>query len=224
MIGLSGAHRVGKTTLAKKIAESSRVTFIPTSVGEIQRELGYDSANQSYDFDTRMTIQEAVFERLDALYVKNKAKLVIFDRTPLDLIGYAMCAVNDSLTQEQSDRLERFIEKCYKSVADNFTFITVVQPGIPLVEDNDTSAKCCKAFIEKFNAIILGLLHDPRSGGRVSYLQRHVTDLDKRVNCIYEGISGLAALAILEQTQAQGKLQPATDQIGGVEISSNVRS
>ena len=50
MIGLMGAHRVGKTTLCKKLTDSSMsYSEVEISISEMQRGMGYDSANQSYD-------------------------------------------------------------------------------------------------------------------------------------------------------------------------------
>ena len=58
MLGLLGSHRVGKSTLAKAFSESSGALNVQMNIGALQKELGYESSNQSYDFDTRMEIQE----------------------------------------------------------------------------------------------------------------------------------------------------------------------
>src|SRR3569832_345872 len=67
LIGLCGAHRTGKTSLAKAYAKKHGIAFMETSVSAIFKELGLDPA-ASFDFKTRLDIQEVILERLDAKY------------------------------------------------------------------------------------------------------------------------------------------------------------
>src|SRR3569832_863688 len=67
LIGLCGAHRTGKTSLAKAYAKKHGIAFMETSVSAIFKELGLDPA-ASFDFKTRLDIQEVILERLDAMY------------------------------------------------------------------------------------------------------------------------------------------------------------
>ena len=89
MLGLSGSHRVGKTTLAKLYAEKHGFAFVQTSVSAIFKELGLDPA-QTYDFATRLTVQEEILKRLDKTFAEHAGQAAITDRTPLDFLAYTM--------------------------------------------------------------------------------------------------------------------------------------
>ncbi|WP_151708854.1 hypothetical protein [Acinetobacter brisouii] len=180
MLGLVGAHRTGKTTLAEVFSQKTGALLVKMDISSIQRELGYDSANQSYDFDTRMTIQEALLQRFNAIYATHKGKDAVCDRTPLDLIGYTLGVVDDTLTPEQSNRVQRYISQCIDSANCNFASIVLVQPGIKIVE-SEKSAKSIAAYIEKLNMIYLGVLCDERLKIQRNYLPKWMTDLDRRV-------------------------------------------
>src|SRR3569832_662701 len=82
LIGLCGAHRTGKTSLAKAYAKKHGIAFMETSVSAIFKELGLDPA-ASFDFKTRLDIQEVILERLDAMYsMVAPVSFAIVDRTP----------------------------------------------------------------------------------------------------------------------------------------------
>ena len=93
MIGLIGAHRVGKTTLMNALAKGP-FEAIPISINQMQKNIGYDSSKQNYSFEERMNIQRYLFNALDDyLYKKSRVPgpavfrrqgAVITDRTPLD--------------------------------------------------------------------------------------------------------------------------------------------
>lgn len=201
MIGLIGAHRVGKSTLAGYIAAKYQFKFISVSIAKMQRKHGFDSSNQSYDFQTRMEIQEyLLFEFRDLLYLHstmtqtaNMTRDVkpepIFDRTPLDLIGYTLIHVTDQLTDEQSAWLLDYIDQCIKLTNEYFTHIMLVQPGIPLVSDNTTSARASAGIIEHLNAVYLAYMVDPRVKSNTSILPREILDMDERANYFKEHLT-----------------------------------
>lgn len=203
MIGLIGAHRVGKSTLAGYIAAKYRFKFIPVSISKMQHKHGFDSSNQSYDFQTRMEIQEyLLFEFRDLLYthstIPQTANMTrdvkpepIFDRTPLDLIGYTLIHVTDQLTDEQSAWLLDYIDQCIKLTNEYFTHIMLVQPGIPLVSDNTTSARASAGIIEHLNAVYLAYMVDPRVKSKTSILPREILDMDERANYFKEHLTNV---------------------------------
>ena len=97
MIGLIGAHRVGKSYLVKEL---TRGPFheLDVSISKWQKELGYDSSNMNYSWSTRQDIQLGLLRKFAEVLrdshrqiiraIKDTTK-VITERTPLDLIGYA---------------------------------------------------------------------------------------------------------------------------------------
>lgn len=156
-IGLSGSHRVGKSTLAMEFAEKNGYTFVPTDIHGIQKNLGYVSSKQDYSFKERMQIQIAILDTLSERYKEWHANLgnVITDRTPYDFITYTLLAVNDKCDDEDYQQLLDYIHKCQLVASCYFDDIFVIQPGIPVVADSK-SAAASKAFMHKFNSIMLG--------------------------------------------------------------------
>lgn len=213
MLGLLGSHRVGKSTLAKAFSESSGALNIQMNIGALQKELGYESSNQSYDFDTRMEIQEYLLKRFSEIYTSFKGMGAVCDRTPLDLIGYTMLAVDDSLSDAQSDRLMRYVEDCINLTNEHFTAIVLLQPGVPL-STADTSAKSCPALMEKLNMIYLGAITDERTIVPHFYIPRSMTSLEQRLRA--------CELALKRALEKKPKLS-FVPKLGGVEFATAVR-
>jgi predicted ATPase len=184
MVALAGAHRTGKTTLAREYAAKHGARFMETPVSLIFKELGYDPA-QKFDFPTRLMIQEEILKRLDAMYRDVDPRvLTITDRSPLDMLAYTLgecsgAAVGDS---EQS-RLRSYIDRCFEVCNMRFSTVVVVQPGIELVEQ-EGKAVANPAYIEQLNTLILGLT----VGGRLKvahyYVPRRVTSLADRIKTL----------------------------------------
>lgn len=205
MLGLIGAHRVGKSSLATHLAAKFGFKFIPVSISKMQKKYGFDSSNQSYDFEIRMEIQEHLlfeFKRLLELHIsiprlarihltRDVKPEPIFDRTPLDLIGYTLIHVSDQLTDQQSTWLLEYIDRCINLTNEYFTHVMLVQPGIPLVSDNTTSARASAGIIEHLNAVYLAYMVDPRVKSKTSILSREVLDMDERANYFKEHITNV---------------------------------
>lgn len=215
ILGLIGSHRTGKTTLAEAYAKKSGATVVRMNIGSLQKELGFDSSNQSYDFDTRMDIQEHLLRRFDEIYSAIKGTKAVADRTPLDLIGYTMLAVNDTLTDAQSERLEQYVSDCINLTNEHFTALVLVQPGVPL-STAETSAKSCRALMEKLNFIYLGAITDERTIVPHFYIPRSMVAIDMRIKACE-----LAVKKALERKSA--KKLTACRTIGGVEFATATR-
>lgn len=215
MLGLVGAHRTGKTTLAEAYAKKSGATLVKMEIGTLQKELGYDSSNQSYDFDTRMTIQEHLLRRFDEIYSSIKGLDAVCDRTPLDLIGYAMLAVTDDLSDAQGARLTQYVTDCVNLTNERFTSLVLLQPGVPLTS-SDTSAKSVLALMEKLNLIYLGTFSDERLIVPHFYIPRAMLDINLRIKACELGIK-----KSLERKRANKTREIRT--LGGVEFSTSVR-
>ncbi|MBF6813567.1 hypothetical protein HN283_13650 [Acinetobacter baumannii] len=226
MFGLCGSHRTGKTALAQAYAEKHGAIFLKSDITGWQREIGFDSSNQTYSFDDRMKIQEHMIARLEDLYVEHfmgesKLEPVITDRTPIDLMMYTLAAVTDGLSDEQSQRLEAYLNKCFEVQNKYFTGVMLVQPGIPLVE-KEGSAKCCKAFIEKLNTIVLGLFMDGRLRVPHWYLKRDVLDLNKRISLCHS-CWHKARISLIAKLDAKETVSSKPDSMNGIEFATETR-
>jgi hypothetical protein len=197
-IGLSGSHRAGKSTLARSFANKNGLEFVETSVGAVFKEMGLDPAI-TYDFKTRLTVQEAVIESCEKIYAKHSARgLCITDRTPLDFMAYTLAdAVGDTVLPEDQERLDRYIDRCIEVTNRRFSALVVIQPGIPLIHE-EGKAVLNKAYIEHLNAIILGLSVDERINVPHFYLPRHMTNLGERVAALDFVVGKITQRAVQE--------------------------
>jgi hypothetical protein len=183
MIGLCGAHRTGKTTLAKAYALKSGATFLETSVSAINRELGFDLTKE-HSFAERLDHQEKILARIDAIYAAHVGEDVITDRTPLDMISYTLAeAHGDRVADEDQERLARYVQRCIDVTNRRFGVLILVQPGIPVIAEEGKAA-ANRAYIEHLSAICLGLLSDERVTPTHFYIPRRTLSLNDRVEAV----------------------------------------
>jgi hypothetical protein len=183
MIGLCGAHRTGKTTLAKGYALKSGSTFLETSVSAINRDLGFDLTRE-HTFAERLAHQEKILERIDRIYGEHAGEDVITDRTPLDMIAYTMAeAINDRVAEEDQGRFARYVQKCIDVTNRRFGILMLVQPGIPIIAA-EGKAVANAAYIEHLNSLILGFTVDERVKPIHFYIPRKMTGLKERIEAV----------------------------------------
>ena len=186
-IGLTGAHRVGKSTLAEVLAKDIKAEYVAVGISDMQAAHGYDSSKQDYPWEERKKIQEMLLgefsNQLLGLRVYHvepvNRPLKITDRTPLDLVGYAMWSFPENPTKEDNAWLEKYIQLCIELTNRNYRGIALVQPGIPLVS-SPTSAAADAEMIETFNQCYLSLFLDPRLRIKKFIIPRELIDIDKR--------------------------------------------
>lgn len=186
-VALVGAHRTGKTTLARAFADKRGIPFVETSVSAIWRELGYDPA-VTYDFETRLTVQEEILRRVDAIYAKHTGLEFITDRSPLDMAAYTLAdAIGDRVPEHCQERLAKYVNDCFEVTNRRFGLVLLIQPGIRLVYE-DGKAAVNAGYIEHLNSLILGLTVDERLTCGHFYVPRPVLELDRRIaaleNCV----------------------------------------
>ena len=175
-IGLTGAHRVGKSTLAEVLAKDIKADYTPVGISAIQAAYGYDSSKQDYPWEERKNIQEMLLREFSLRIYR---LLKVTDRTPLDLVGYAMWSFPDNPTKEDTAWLENYIQLCIELTNRNYAGVALVQPGIPLVS-SPTSAPADAEMIETFNQCYLSLFLDPRLRIKKFIIPRELIDTDRR--------------------------------------------
>lgn len=208
IIGLAGAHRVGKTTLAKQYAADHGLYFLETSVTGVFVKLGRVPSDPM-TFADRLEVQEEILKYLEGEYSRASMKNgCITDRTPLDMIAYTMGdAIGDTVPEELQERFAKYIENCFALTNKYFGVIALVQPGIPLVVAEGKAA-INRAYIEHLNTIILGLLSDPRMTIQGYSVRRSSVDLPGRMAilaAIHERMTDAAVGEFAAHT-AEGKL------------------
>ncbi len=183
MIGLCGAHRVGKSSLAKAYADAAKIPFVATSASAVFKEHGMDPS-VTYSFEERMFIQDKILDHLGAFFAQYACEEVITDRTPLDMIAYLMAdAIGEAVPDKLQQQFKNYIEKCFALANRRFTSLVLVQPGIKIVAA-DGKAAANEAYIEHLNTVLLGLTIDPRLKVPHYYIPRIWTDMDDRVRAV----------------------------------------
>jgi predicted ATPase len=184
MIGLTGAHRTGKTTLAKAYSERTGIPFVQTSASGVFAKLGCDP-KADYSFPERLAIQMAILEHLNGEYSK-AGICFITDRTPLDAAAYTLADVTRASEGSimYGRHIMRYLEDCIEVTNRHFTTIVVVQPGIELVEE-EGKAPANPAYVEHIAQIIMGLVVDQRVQPCHYYIARHMLELEARIQSLH---------------------------------------
>lgn len=182
MIGLAGAHRTGKTTLARAFANETAVQFVETRTSAVFEEMGLDP-KKDYPFDVRLDIQNKILKSAESLYKKANTNFIT-DRTPLDMLAYTMADVQrDNMTESDVREFEKYMERCYEVTNKYFASIIVVYPGIPMV-DEPGKAPANTAYVEHIAMLVMGLAVDERLKAGRHYISRSNLNLDDRIRSI----------------------------------------
>ena len=182
MIGLCGAHRTGKTSLARAFTSTNVIPFVQTDVSGVFKALGFDP-KEDYDFKVRMFIQNRILDATESIYKSGGAQFIT-DRTPLDMLAYTMADIQRAnLDSDDIAMFEDYMERCFEVTNRFFATLIVVQPGIPLVEA-EGKAPLNKAYIEHINTLVMGLIVDERMRATRHFIPRNMIDMRLRVNCV----------------------------------------
>ncbi|MFN5387885.1 MAG: AAA family ATPase [Pseudanabaena sp.] len=181
-LGLCGAHRTGKTTLAIAISSLLNIPFVRTTTSQVFAQLGLDPA-EPMDFQTRLFVQNHVLDAAEQVW-QESASPFISDRTPLDMIAYTLGDIQGK-TEVDFDLLSQYIDRCFASTNQFFQNLAIIQPGIPLVYEEGKAALNA-AYIEHINILVIGLCSDRRLKTNVFCNARNAIDLEARILNILE--------------------------------------
>lgn len=179
IIGLAGAHRSGKSTLARLISERHGIAYYDGSFGRLAKSLGYDSVAKM-SVPERVTMQSEVL----ALYgeeIRQGPASQITDRTPLDMMAYQVAEVgmHAGLEEATARAIVAYRDQCLALTRDLFGTVFLLQP-LPtyVVEDGKPSGD--PAYQMHIQALIEGaifaLRHTP-----VPVIALDVLPLDQRI-------------------------------------------
>lgn len=184
-LGLCGAHRTGKTTLAKAITSSLDIPFVQTTTSQVFADLGLDPA-APMDFATRLFVQNHVLDAAEKIW-QNAASPFVSDRTPIDMIAYTLGDIQGK-TEVNFEALHQYTNRCFAITNQYFQNLAIIQPGIPLVYEEGKAA-LNSAYIEHINILVIGLCADSRLTAKVFCNDREAIALDVRISTILKEIS-----------------------------------
>jgi hypothetical protein len=181
-LGLCGAHRTGKTTLAIAISSHLNIPFIRTTTSQVFAQLGLDPA-EPMDFQTRLFVQNHVLDAAEQVWQESVSPF-ISDRTPIDMIAYTLGDIQGK-TDVDFNLLSQYIDRCFASTNQFFQNLAIIQPGIPLVYEEGKAALNA-AYIEHINVLVIGLCSDRRLKANVFCNDRKIINLETRILNILE--------------------------------------
>ncbi|ELS34776.1 MULTISPECIES: AAA family ATPase [Pseudanabaena] len=176
-LGLCGAHRTGKTTLAIALADRLHIPFVRTTTSQVFARLGLDPA-EPMDFNTRLFVQNHVLDAAEQVW-QDAATPFISDRTPIDMIAYTLGDIQGK-TEVDFDLLNQYIDCCFASTNQFFQNLAIIQPGIPLIYEEGKAALNA-AYIEHINTLVIGLCRDSRLQAEVFCNAREAIGLEARI-------------------------------------------
>ncbi|MBO6509737.1 MAG: hypothetical protein JJ979_14890 [Roseibium sp.] len=144
IFGLSGAHRSGKSTLAKDVAEAYGIEFM--------------------DLQTRLEAQEKLLETHISMLQIPSAPTII-DRTPLDMAGYMLAELGMHSDPDIGARVATYAQKCINATLNYYSAVVVVRP-LPFYEVDPTKPPENIGFQNHHQYLVEGLL--PQIRGIVS--------------------------------------------------------
>ena len=181
-LGLCGAHRTGKTTLAIALSSHLNIPFVRTTTSQVFAQLGLDPA-EPMDFQTRLFVQNHVLDAAEEVW-QDASTPFISDRTPIDMIAYTLGDIQGK-TDVDFNLLSQYIDRCFTSTNQFFQNLAIIQPGIPLVYEQGKAALNA-AYIEHINVLITGLCSDSRLNADIFCNPREAIALEVRILNILE--------------------------------------
>lgn len=180
IVGLTGSHRVGKTTLGNEfVKHNPNFTFAATSVSAMMKHHGFNP-QLNYHFYDRLQIQNIILDELDAFYGRF-TKDTIFDRTPLDAAAYLLADIQrEGLTPEEHEAATKYLDRAFDITNRRFTLLLFIPSVLPLVDD-PAKAPATKGYVEHIQAVIGGLRADQRMKVKYASLSRSCIDIESRV-------------------------------------------
>ena len=183
MIGLCGAHRTGKSTLATSFAEEAGIPALYTNLSEVFAEVGLNP-RADYRLSLRLDLQRRMLERLERQYRSVDGGVFVADRTPIDLMAYTLADVQRAnVPSELEGVIESYLDDCIDVSNAVFSVLVVVQPGIKPVEASG-KAPATYAYTEHINSLMMGLAVSEAVQSAHYYIPREMTELKQRVECL----------------------------------------
>lgn len=174
-IGLCGAHRTGKTTLAKAFADLKGFKFISAGVSGVFEELGIEPSS-SLDVKTRLMVQNAILDRYEQ-QVAGQTDFVI-DRTPIDMIGYMLADLRQDDFAGEGASIARYVQRCADVAKSTLDMATLLKPCIP-VKHEPGKGLLDRQYIMGLHWVIAGALE--HYGLTHSVMPAEVDTVDGRV-------------------------------------------
>ncbi len=181
-VALMGAHRTGKTTLAKAYADKHGWDFVSCSFSPAYKAVGIPMGKET-NFIERMLLQDTALKLYEDLLNTQITtdKDFISDRCFLDLIGYALADFPNNANEDNSMWLREYIDNCLSLNQQYFHSVAFIRPGIPLTEDI-TSWGGSSGVVNKVDACMLWVAE--QAGDSIYPIPKTTIDLNERLDVL----------------------------------------
>jgi nicotinamide riboside kinase len=134
-IGFCGAHRTGKTTLAKAVAQRLGIETVLSGTSAIVAEHGFNMAlDNRLEVSNGIPMQQAI---LDALLEGQVGDNFVADRSPIDCAAYlladATASAGDRGAQEKA---MVYVESATREAFKRFDLLVLVPPALGFVSED----------------------------------------------------------------------------------------
>lgn len=187
LYGLVGAHRSGKTTLAKRIAEDLGIHLHLTSTTEVAQKYGFDPV-------APMSLKDRIRMQLILLtehcgQLDKLPRPLIVDRTPLDYMAYMLAEVGMVSHMTASPEIllliDKFITACLNATRQHYDCLYYLDPLEEYVMEPGKPAEN-PAYQRHIALLIQGALYQLH--GVVNHVIIRSTDPEFRSEFIHDNI------------------------------------
>jgi hypothetical protein len=178
MIGLVGAPRVGKTSLAKELSAHTDIPLVLTSSADAFTACGFQ-VQDKMTLGQRLEVQNKILDLAESAW-RAENGVFITDRTPMDMAAYMLAYINGDTSHEAEIGVLRYLDRCVDVTNRYFSLLVCVQPGIPIVPDH-SKAVPSKAYMHHINALVLGLMSDQRIQAAKKVIHHDVLSMEHRL-------------------------------------------
>jgi len=181
-IGFCGAHRTGKTTLAKMLADDFGLRHIESSAGRIAHTHGLSFDKQAR-FADRLEYQDAVLENMEEDMFEASVNYVT-DRTPLDAAAYLIADMQATTgTWIEHEEALIYLNQALCLTRDYFDMLILVPPALPY-DDIPGKPPANVAYQEHHHLLVLGQLADDEFQFKWTQVPRTMLDLGARYDFV----------------------------------------
>lgn len=195
MFALAGAHRSGKTTTARAIADKMGLDFLETKVGEVFKDFGVDPKDD-VPFATRLDIQDAILTSLRIQYGL-RSKPFVADRTPFDVLGYTQAEIGRN-TLDDALRTKLDAHWLYAlQIAKEHLHAVLLLPPLPGAVDAPGKAPACSYYMDHVYTLVKSLAAQGGDYlGTIVVAESTSRDFDHRVedgSALFKHVQGVYA-------------------------------
>lgn len=159
--GFCGAHRSGKTTLAKKVAEDLGFTFLETNTSKFLKEEHGINPVDAHTLKDRLHLQTLLLDNHER-QLNEWPRPLITDRTPLDMLTYSLSELTMNNCDEETGKLfNDYRERCIRVTKENYAAFIICDPLSTFKED-ENKPKPNLGYQWGFQYLLRGAIFDPK--------------------------------------------------------------